>query len=74
MTDRTHAVMVTYGRKETEKLVLEADSVAAMTNEDGSIAIDLCTIRKGNGSSLRIRINKSDAAANVLVFKRWGRQ
>jgi hypothetical protein len=71
MTARTHAVMVTYGRKETEKLVLEADSVAAMTNEDGSITIDLC---RDHGSSLRIRINKSDAAANALVFKRWGRQ
>ena len=71
MTARTRAVMVTQGRKETERLVLEADGVAAMCNEDGSVTFDLY---RDHGSSLRIRISPEDVASQSHIFKRWGRQ
>jgi hypothetical protein len=74
MTEPSHAVMVTHWRsgRETEKTVIEANGVAGMVNEDGSITIDL--FRDKERGTLRIRINKEDAAANSSIFKRWGKQ
>jgi hypothetical protein len=61
------AYMVKTGKREHEKVLLTADGVSCMVNEDGSIRIELYTDDKRIG----IHLSPDDAKSQVHVFRRW---
>lgn len=58
---------VSNGKRESEKLLLEADGLAFCNNADGSITLDLY----GSKQTVRVRISADDARSQRDPLRRW---
>ena len=60
-------LLVKHGKRTSEKVILEADGISAMVNEDGTISIEVYT----NRESILLRMSPDDTKAQSHIFRKW---
>jgi len=60
-------LLAKHGRRSTEKLLLEADGISAMVNDDGSITIEAYNDKE----SIMLRLAPDDVKSQTHIFRQW---
>jgi hypothetical protein len=66
----THVSKGRHGARGEGKRIIDADGIAVMINDDGSVVIDAYS---NGGDAVRLHIDPEDAASQAHVFAAWSR-